>query len=212
MALHQPLLLLPPGSPVGPPVLRVCPYFPFNAEVCLNGHEWLVRQLTQEGIAFRQRGNALVHSAAPQHLQELSDAFGPDHIRAAIEPLLERWVPYYTAEDRARGYPYRLLMTQMEYCHNLIFHERAAVNRLFQRLIDLNRSIGTPEKLAIIFARPNFRADTRTAEATVKITRFRTPVLRTGFKSTLLKQYVKEGSLFRTETSTFQLQDFAASA
>lgn len=189
--------------------LRVCPYFPFNAEVCLNGHEWLVRQLSQEGIAFRQRDNALVHCAAPQRLQELSDAFGPEHIRAAIEPLLERWVPYYTAEDRARGYRYRLLMTQMEYCHNLVFHQRAAVNRLFQRLLDLNRSIGTPEKLAIIFARPNFRADTRTAETTVKITRLRTPVLRTGFKSTLLKQYVKEGALLRTETSTFQLRDLS---
>ena len=87
---------------------------------------------------------------------------------------------------------------------NLIFQERAALNRLFQRLIDLNRTIGTPEKLGIFFARPQFRADTRTAETTVKITRFRTPVLRTGFKNTLLKQYVKEGSLLRTETSTFR--------
>jgi hypothetical protein len=189
--------------------LRVCPYFPFPAEVCLNGHEWLARQLTREGIAFRQRGNALVHCAAPQRLQELSDAFGPEHIRAAVEPLLERWVPFYTVEDRAQGYRYRLLMTQMEYCHNLIFQERAVVNRVFQRLLDLNRNIGTPEKLAVIFARPQFRADTRTAQTTVQITRFRTPVLRTGFKSTLLKQYVKEGSLFRTETSTFQLRDLS---
>ena len=189
--------------------LRVSPYFPFNAEVCLNGHEWLVRQLAGEGIAFCQRDNALVHCAAPQRLQELSDAFGPDPIRAALEPLLACWVPFYTAEDRARGYQYRLLMTQMEYCHNLVFHKRAAVNRLFQRLLDLNRSIGTPEKLAIIFARPNFQADTRTAETTVKITRLRTPVLRTGFKSTLLKQYVKDGTLLRTESSTFQLRDLS---
>jgi hypothetical protein len=33
--------------------LRICPYFPFNARVCLNQHEWLARQLHAEGIFFR---------------------------------------------------------------------------------------------------------------------------------------------------------------
>jgi hypothetical protein len=189
--------------------LRVCPYFPFNVEVCLNGHEWLVRQLAREGIAFCKRDNALVHCGAPQRLQELSDAFGPEQIRASVEPLLACWVPFFTARERALGYQHCLYMTQMEYCHNLIFHKHAAVNRLFQRLLDLNRAIGTPQKLAIIFARPQFQADTRTAQTTVKITRLRTPVLKTGFKSTDLKQYIKDGTLLRTETSTFQLRDLS---
>jgi hypothetical protein len=34
--------------------VRVCPYFPFSARVCLNQHHWLARRLTAEGIAFRQ--------------------------------------------------------------------------------------------------------------------------------------------------------------
>ncbi len=32
--------------------LRICPYFPFNTRVCLNGHEWLACRLRAEGIAF----------------------------------------------------------------------------------------------------------------------------------------------------------------
>jgi len=36
---------------------RLQTWFPLTIQVCLNGREWLSRQLTQEGIAFQQRGN-----------------------------------------------------------------------------------------------------------------------------------------------------------
>ena len=189
--------------------VRLCPYLPFNAAVCLNGHEWLAGQLRREGIAFRQRDNAFVDCADPARLQELADAFGPDHLTAAAAPLLARWLPFFTAAERERGYRHRLSLTQMEYCHNLIFHARAAADRLFDRLLDLNRAIGRPGKLAAIFGRPRFRPDTRTGQTEVKVTRCHTPVLRTGFQSTVLKQYVKDGALLRTETSCFQLRDLA---
>jgi hypothetical protein len=38
-----------------------------------------------------------------------------------------------------------LFFTQVEYCDNLIFHRRAAVEDLTQRLLDLNRNIGQPK-------------------------------------------------------------------
>jgi hypothetical protein len=189
--------------------VRLCPYFPFPVEVCLNGHEWLAQQLRRAGVAFRQRDNAFTDCADPRRLQELADAFGPAHLRAALDPLLERWLPFFTPAERAQGYRHRLFLAQVEYCHNLVFHERAAADRLFDRLADLNRTIGRPDKLAVIFGRPQFRPDTRTGQTEVKITRQHTPVLRTGFRQTLLKQYVKDGAVLRTETSCFQLRDLA---
>src|SRR5215831_3722114 len=36
----------------GPFFLKFCSYFPFNAKLCLNGHEYAKRQLAQKGIAF----------------------------------------------------------------------------------------------------------------------------------------------------------------
>src|SRR5262249_3028319 len=53
--------------------VRLCPYFPFDAQVCLNGHEWLARQLQRQGVAFRQEDNAFVACADPGRLQELAD-------------------------------------------------------------------------------------------------------------------------------------------
>jgi hypothetical protein len=34
----------------GPFFLKFCSYFPYNAKLCLNGHEWAKRQATQAGI------------------------------------------------------------------------------------------------------------------------------------------------------------------
>jgi hypothetical protein len=189
--------------------VRVCPYFPFDIQVCLNGHEWLAQQLSSEGIAFRKHDNAFLACERPDRLQELADAFGAQHIGAAMEVWLPRFVPFFSAEERAEGYRHRLFVAQAEYCHNAIFHSAAGLDRLFGRLLDSNRAIGHPDKLAVIFGRKQFRPDTSTSQTEVKITRLKLPVIKTSFKGTSLKQYVKDHTLLRTETSCFQLRDLS---
>jgi hypothetical protein len=34
--------------------VRICPYLPFSARVCLNQHHWLANRMREEGIAFKQ--------------------------------------------------------------------------------------------------------------------------------------------------------------
>jgi hypothetical protein len=190
--------------------VRVCPYFPFNAQVCLNGHQWLARRLRQEGIAFRQKDNAFVDCADPQRLQQLADTFSPEPVTQAVDHILTQWLPYFTPAERERDYRHEVFFSQVEYCDNLIFHSHAALHRLFERLLDLNRSIGQPDKLAVIFGRSMFRADTRTTQTVVKIIpEVRLAVLRSGFQATSIKQYVKDRVLLRTETSTHQLADLS---
>lgn len=194
---------------VGRMHLRLCPYFPFNSQVCLNGHEWLGCQLRQEGIAFDQRDNAFIDCADRQRLQELADRFGPTDIQAVVDELLQEWLPYFSPAERVQGCRHLPFISQIEYCDNLIFHKHAALHRLFDRLLELNYALGHPDKLAVVFGRPLFRPDTRTGQAEVTITRLRTPVLRAGFKNTSLKQYVKDRSLLRTETTCHQLHDLS---
>ena len=45
----------------GPLFLKSCSYFPYTAKLCLNGQEYLKRQLDQEGINYEalDRGNLL---------------------------------------------------------------------------------------------------------------------------------------------------------
>src|SRR5881397_1267682 len=57
----------------GPFFIKFCTYFPYNAKLCINGHEYVKRQLAKEGIAFEALDNGIRACATPQRLQELCD-------------------------------------------------------------------------------------------------------------------------------------------
>jgi hypothetical protein len=189
--------------------LRICPYFPCNIGVWLNGHHWLANQLQREGIDFEKRDNLFTACARPERLQQLADAFAPSDITNTVDYWLAQLLPYFSAAERAEGFRHQLYMAQMEYCHNLIFHNQVTANRLFDRLMDSNRSIGHPQKLAVVFGRQGFVPDTRTGQTVLKITTQRTPVISSSFLHTLLKQYISNCRGLRTESSIYQLKDLS---
>jgi hypothetical protein len=50
----------------GPVFLKFCSYFPYNAKLCLNGHEYAKCQLRKEGIGFQALDNgSSAGSSAP---------------------------------------------------------------------------------------------------------------------------------------------------
>src|SRR5262249_59084265 len=52
----------------GPFFLKFCSYFPYNAKLCLNGHEYLKRQLAQEGIPLQPLDDGVLSRHAPLRL------------------------------------------------------------------------------------------------------------------------------------------------
>ena len=65
--------------------VRICPYLPFSARVCLNQHHWLANRLRAEGIAFRQCSNAFITCAAPARLQALAEV-GQEVVQQGVGP------------------------------------------------------------------------------------------------------------------------------
>ena len=49
----------------GPFFLKFCSYFPYNAKLCLNGHEWAKRQAAKAGIGFTALDNGFAAFADP---------------------------------------------------------------------------------------------------------------------------------------------------
>ena len=43
----------------GPFFLKFCSYFPYNAKLCINGNEYLKRQLAKRGVAFEALDNGV---------------------------------------------------------------------------------------------------------------------------------------------------------
>ena len=188
--------------------VRVCPYFPFSARVCLNGHEWLACRLRAEGIAFQQCANAFRTCADPPRLQELADQFSAAHLEACAHRWLAQLVPFFTDRERRRqGVGYRLFVSQVEYCTNLIFERRAALDRLHDRLLDLNRSIGHPDKIATIFGRRITKHTDAGLKTQILDHDLGQPVIRSEYKSSSIKQYARDDLVLRTETTSYHTPD-----
>lgn len=188
--------------------LRICPSFPFNARLCLNGHEWLACRLREEGIGFEQCGNAFRTCADPARLPALADQFSAAHIEACAHRWLAQLVPFFTdGERRRQGFGYRLFISQVEYCTNLVFEQRAALDRRHDRPLDLNRSIGHPDKIALIFGRRITRRTDAGLKTQVLDHDLGQPVIRSEYKSSSIKQYVRDHLILRTETTSYHTPD-----
>jgi hypothetical protein len=81
----------------GPLFLKVCTYFPYNAKLCINGHEYVKQQLAKEGIAFEALDNGVLSCANPRRLQQLCDGLtGPK-----IDALLRKWLGWGVSPTRS---------------------------------------------------------------------------------------------------------------
>lgn len=189
--------------------VRLCPYFPFSARRCLNQHHWLAARLRSEGVAFRQGGNALLTCSDPARLQQLADALTPRDLDRCAQKWLRTLTPFCTATERRQAAcQHRLFLSQVEYCDNLIFQRRAALDALGERLFDANRTIGQPTKLATIFGRKVTRRHSGKLETLIEDLDFPNPVIRSYYRDGSIKQYVRDHLLLRTEATSNNVQDF----
>jgi hypothetical protein len=189
--------------------VRVCPYFPFSARICLNQHHWLANRLRAEGITFRQCGNAFLTCSDTSRLQQLADALTPRDLERSAQKWLRALTPFFTpSERRLAGCQHRLFFAQVEYCDNVIFHRRAALDALGERLFDANRTIGQPSKLAAVFGRKVTTRYRGKLETRIEDLELPNPVIRSYYRDGSIKQYVRDHLLLRTEATSNNVTDF----
>jgi hypothetical protein len=189
--------------------VRVCPYFPFSARVCLNQHYWIAHRLKQRGIRFRQSTNAFASCADPTALQQIADSLAAKDLSRCGRKWLAQLTPFFTARERKQaGVEHRLFFSQIEYCDNLIFSRRAAVDELSQRLIDANRTIGQPNKITVIFGRKIQKNHAGKLQTVIEDLDLPNPVIRSHYKHGFIKQYVRDNSNLRTEPATNNVTDY----
>jgi hypothetical protein len=196
----------------GPLFLKFCSYFPYNAQLCLNGHEYAKSQLRQQGIAFRALDNGFVSCADPERLQTICDQLGPEHLDGLLRRWLARLPHPFTAQDGEAGYRYDISILQAEFSLTQILDRPLSGRILFEEIIRENLDLGRPDRVQLIF---NRRVTKRTPG------RFRTRVLTNGvipslhvdYKNSRIKQYFKQvpevcavGA--RTETTINNTRDF----
>jgi hypothetical protein len=191
----------------GPFFLKFCSYFPYNAKLCLNGHEWAKRQAAQAGIVHTALDNGFATCADPAAVQAICDRLGQQQIDA----LLRKWLAHlphpFSAADREAGYRYDISVLQAEFSLTQVLDRPVSGRVFFEHVIRDNLDAGRPDQVSLIFNR-RVRRDTPGRFRTRVITDGVTPSLHIDYKHCSIKQYHKEGRALRTETTINDTRDF----
>jgi hypothetical protein len=194
----------------GPAFLKMSTYVPYEVKLCLNGHEWVKKQLGMEKISFESLDNGFLSCADPDRLQKLCDRLGPE----AIESFFERWssqLPWpLTAEDCEAGFRHQLSLWQVEVSLTHVFRCPLDGRHFFDRIIRDHLDLGRPDRVGLLFERrltrrtppPAFGYSTRVITSGVS------PSLHVRYKHTDIKQYFKSHRGLRTETTFNNPRDF----
>jgi hypothetical protein len=191
----------------GPLFIKVCSYAPWGIKFCLNGHEWVKRQMEKQGIAFEALDNGFLSCKDPKKLQETCDALDDKEIERIFRKWLARLPLPLRPEDRTAGYDWNLSIWQLEVSLTQIFDRPLRGREFFEEVIGDNLDLGRPDRVQLIFDRVvtkktpgQFR--TRVIQDGVH------PSLHINYKNFDLKQYFKEGRGRRTEGTFREPNDF----
>lgn len=195
----------------GPFFLKYCGYFPYNAKLCLNGHEYAKCMAARAGIGFTPLDNGFAAADDPAAVQEICDSFDEQ----VIWDLAAKWTGLlpcpFTAEDAGAGYRYEASVIQAEFSLTQVLDKPVTGRIFFEQLIRDNLDIGRPDKAGLIFGRRIIRKGPRATPGQFRtriITEGVVPTLHVDYKHSKIKQYHKEGKALRTETTINDTRDF----
>jgi hypothetical protein len=189
----------------GPFFLKFCSYFPYNAKLCINGHEYLKRQLAKRGVSFEALDNGIKSCADPKLAQRLCDALSANKIDRLLRKWLKRLPHPFPPRDRAAGYRYQLSILQAEFSLTQVLDQPVTGRVFFEEVIRENLDIGRPTQVSLVFDRKVTPGRFRTRVITEGVV----PSLHVDYKKSRIKQYHKDGQALRTETTINDTRDFA---
>jgi hypothetical protein len=191
----------------GPFFLKFCSYFPYNAKLNINGHEYLKRQLAKRGVAFEALDNGIKSCADPKLAQRLCDELSATKIDRLLRKWLRRLPHPFPPRDRAAGFRYRMSILQAEFSLTQVLDQPVTGRIFFEEVIRENLDIGRPSQVSLVFDRRVMR-NTPGRFRTRVMTEGVTPSLHIDYKKSRIKQYHKEGQALRTETTINDTRDF----
>jgi len=137
---------------LGPMVMRVASFFPFQTSYYLNGHSFIEQELKRAQIGFRKTDNAFLAVADVAALQAAADKLGADIIRRRLDYWTLILGPKFSAKERKQFQLSRFYaITQIEYCRNFIFKRHFPIHKLFDRSCELGLWRLTADNIAEIF-------------------------------------------------------------
>src|SRR5438552_13769841 len=194
---------------LGPMVMRVASFFPFQTTYYLNGHSFIEQELNRAQVGFRKHDNAFLAIDDVAALQAAADRLSPPIIGKRLDYWTFLLGPKFSAKERKQINLSRFnAISQIEYCRNFIFKRNFPIHKLFERSCELGLWRLTADKIASLFGtRLNRRMRGKLATVIDQIEHGH-HVFRAYFKHAFLKQYEKFSTFLRNELCSNNLTDF----
>ena len=176
-----------------------CASVRFSARVCLNQHHWLANRMSEEGIDFRQCANAFIRCSTPERLQQLADSLDPRELSTCGQKWLARLTPSLRERGGDAGHRHS---PGPRFDGDNPIRRRAALDKLGERLLDANRTIGQPNKITMIFGRRISRHHRGKLQTEIEDMNLPNPVIRSHYGNGFIKQYVRDHLILRTEPAS----------
>src|SRR6478672_5972600 len=137
---------------LGPMVMRVASFFPFQATYYLNGHSFIEQELNRNKIAFRKNDNAFLAVGDVMALQGAADRFTGEVIRQRLDYWTLLLGPKFSKREQGAMNLHRFYaVNQIEYCRNFIFKRHFPIHRIFERSCEIGLWRLSAHKISEIF-------------------------------------------------------------
>ncbi len=192
---------------------RLQTWLPFNIHVCINGREWLARQMDAAGISYLRQDNCFTWVSDLERAQALlekqvrfdwSKALG--ELSATVNPMLKRIVGDYRIS-------YYWSLDESEWSSDVMFRQRSDLERLYPSLIrhgmesfssrEVMRFLGRSVSAGIT---PRFAGEV-ISDIASKPLKYEGVRIKHRVNRNAIKMYNKAGSVLRVETTLNNMRD-----
>jgi hypothetical protein len=186
--------------------LRLQTWFPFLIHICLNGREWLARQMGRAGLAYRRQDNGFPWIADVGLAQRFMDSQPRTNWPAFCNALVRQCHPLHEEIGRPMSLPYYWTAAESEFASDVMFRDRASLQQVYPALVHhAVKSFGSTEVMRFLGRRPSDRFEGQV----VTDVRRRTEGVRVKHRlnDNSLKLYDK-GSVLRSEVTMNDPREF----
>ena len=180
--------------------IRLQTWLPFTIQVCLNGREWLARQMDRAGISYTKGDNCFTYIADLKRAQQLMDRLTERHWGRFLDALAQKVNPWIHPRTGLDVRSYYWSVRQGEYATDVMFRSAAKLAEIYPLLLrHAMFEFGSEEVMRFLQRRTNQRfAGEASSDLQRRIEGIR---VKHRVEENSIKMYDKQGSVLRIETT-----------
>jgi hypothetical protein len=184
--------------------IRLQSWLPFDIQICVNGREWLARQMARAGIGFEQRDNCFVRIDDLPRAQKMMEQLEKRKWAGLLSAMARRVNPL---PRKLNLFGYYWSVRESEYATDILFRDQASLASIYPHLVDhALRRFSCHDVMKFLGRRTNACFN---GEASTNI-RYRAEGMRIKhwIEENSMKMYDKQLSVLRVETTLNNVRRF----